>query len=122
MAGKSLIDRLKKAVKKIKVLLDFDSNRWRIASLLGKSSSKRRFSFNVRPGLKEYAEDSDSSGDHFGSNRQLHRTQSYPPEDDIDKRADAFIEKFRNQLKYERQISLQLRYYRGNSFDSVTSP
>ncbi|XP_073137905.1 uncharacterized protein [Henckelia pumila] len=127
MAGKSMIDRLKKAVKKIKVLLDYNASRWKIASLLGKSSGKRsRLNFNVRPGLKEYAEDSDSiggGGDHLpGSSRQLHRTQSHPVEVDIDKRADAFIEKFRNQLKYERQISLQLRYYRGNSFDSVTSP
>ncbi|XP_075515615.1 uncharacterized protein LOC142550267 [Primulina tabacum] len=124
MAGKSLIDRLKKAVKKIKVLLDYNANRWKIASLIGKSTGKRsRLSFKVKPGLKEYAEDSESSDDHHPrSSPQLHRTQSHPVEVDIDKRADAFIEKFRNQLKYERQISLQLRYYRGNSFESVTSP
>ncbi|KAI3472441.1 hypothetical protein Pfo_029561 [Paulownia fortunei] len=95
-----LLGRLKRAVKKIKFLLNFNVNRWKLASIIGASSSKRRLSFNDRPGLRAC------------------RTISYPSEDDIDKRADAFIANFYKQLQYERQISLELRYYRGNSFDS----
>ncbi|KAI3444149.1 hypothetical protein Pfo_000814 [Paulownia fortunei] len=116
-----LLGRLKKAVKKIKFLLDFNVNRWKLASIIGASSSKRRISFNDRPGLTACVEDSDSNYDP-GSGRSLQRTTSYPSEDDIDKRADAFIKNFHKQLRYERQISLELRYYRGNSFDSATSP
>ncbi|KAL3841033.1 hypothetical protein ACJIZ3_025624 [Penstemon smallii] len=116
-----LIGRLKRAVKKIKFLLDFNVNRWKLASMIGASSSKRRLSFNERPGLSSCIEDSDSSNGQ-DSARGLQRTISYPSEDDIDKRADAFIANFYKQLQFERQISLEVRYYRGNSFDSATSP
>ncbi|KAK4404562.1 hypothetical protein Sango_0824800 [Sesamum angolense] len=122
----SLVGRLKRAVKKIKFLLDFKVNRWKLASMIGRtSSSKRRLSFNDRPGLRACMEEDPDPNDHDhpGSSRGLHRTISYPStEDDIDKRADAFIANFHRQLRFERQISLELRYYRGNSFDSVTSP
>ncbi|KAL0404580.1 UNVERIFIED_CONTAM: hypothetical protein Sradi_2098800 [Sesamum radiatum] len=120
----SLVGRLKRAVKKIKFLLDFNVNRWKLASMIGRtSSSKRRLSFNDRPGLRAFMEeDPDPNDRDRGSARGLHRTISYPSEDDIDKRADAFIANFHRQLRFERQISLELRYYRGNSFDSATSP
>lgn len=117
----SLVGRLKRAVKKIKFLLDFNVNRWKIASLIGASSSKRRLSFNDRPGLRACFEDSESNDDP-GSARGLQRTISYPSEDDVDKRADAFIANFYKQLQIERQVSLELRYYRGNSFNSEKSP
>ncbi|KAL2232809.1 uncharacterized protein LOC105155682 [Sesamum indicum] len=120
----SLVGRLKRAVKKIKFLLDFNVNRWKLASMIGRTSSrKRRLSFNDRPGLRACMEEDQDPNDHDpGSSRGLHRTISYPSEDDIDKRADAFIANFHRQLRFERQISLELRYYRGNSFDSATSP
>lgn len=87
--------------------------------MIGASSSNRRLSFNDRPGLRGVTEDSESEHE---SGRGLRRTISYPSEDDIDKRADAFIANFYKQLQYERQVSLELKYYRGNSFDSTTSP
>ncbi|KAI3446650.1 hypothetical protein Pfo_003315 [Paulownia fortunei] len=117
-----LLGRLKRAVKKIKFLLNFNVNRWKLASIIGASSSKRRLSFNDRPGLRACVEEDPDPNDDPGSSRGLQRTISYPSEDDIDKRADAFIANFYKQLQYERQISLELRYYRGNSFDSSKSP
>ncbi|KAA0052985.1 hypothetical protein E5676_scaffold139G00970 [Cucumis melo var. makuwa] len=39
-------------------------------------------------------------------------------EEDVDQRAEIFIENFRRQLRLERQISLQLRYYRVNSYET----
>ncbi|WVZ92660.1 hypothetical protein U9M48_038706 [Paspalum notatum var. saurae] len=38
-------------------------------------------------------------------------------DDDIDQRAEEFIANFYRQLRMERQVSLQLRYVRGNSWD-----
>ncbi|KAG8367713.1 hypothetical protein BUALT_Bualt16G0101600 [Buddleja alternifolia] len=123
-----LLSRLKRAVKKITFLLNFNVNRFKLISNLRASSSTRRFSFGDRPGLRACVEDSDPDDEPAGSSRSgLHRTTSYPSpssssEDDIDKRADAFIANFYKQLQYERQISLELRYCRGNSFDSTPSP
>ncbi|KAL2502191.1 hypothetical protein Fot_36039 [Forsythia ovata] len=120
--GWPLIGRLKRAVKKIKFLLNLNVNRWKLASMIGRSSSKRRLSFNERPGLGAFMEDTDpnNSDQPVSSTRELQRTTSYPSEDDIDKRAEKFIANFHKQLQLERQISLQLRYYRGNSFDSAS--
>ncbi|KAL0289283.1 UNVERIFIED_CONTAM: hypothetical protein Sangu_2465800 [Sesamum angustifolium] len=125
--GEALLGRLKRAVRKIKFLLNFNVNRWKLASIIGASSSKRSsarlMSFNDRPGLRACVEDSGSDGSQGSSTRPgLQRTMSYPSEDDVDKRADAFIANFYRQLHYERQISLELRYYRANSLDSSTSP
>ena len=103
-------------MKKVKFLLNFNMNRWRIVSMIGASSSSRRLSFTDRPGLKACADDYDS--DYSGSySRRLARTTSYQSEDDIDKRAEMFIANFHRQLQIERQVSLQLKYLRGNSFD-----
>ncbi|KAK4431953.1 hypothetical protein Salat_0957400 [Sesamum alatum] len=125
--AEALLGRLRRAVKKIKFLLNFNVNRWKLASIIGASSSKRssaRLSFNDRPGLRACVEDSGSDDSQGSSTRMpgLQRTMSYPSEDDVDKRADAFIANFYRQLQYERQISLELRYYRANSLDSSTSP
>ncbi|RLN03904.1 hypothetical protein C2845_PM13G18920 [Panicum miliaceum] len=38
-------------------------------------------------------------------------------DDDIDQRAEHFIANFYRQLQMERQVSLQLRYVRGDSWD-----
>ncbi|GFP99457.1 hypothetical protein PHJA_002089800 [Phtheirospermum japonicum] len=117
-----LLGKLKRAVKKIKFLINFNVNKLKLASIIGASSSKRRLSFNDRPGLRACMEDPDLNNDPESSKGRLQRTISYPSsEDDIDKRADAFIANFYKNLQYERQISLELRYYRANSFDSSTS-
>ncbi|KAM7252581.1 hypothetical protein ACFE04_008090 [Oxalis oulophora] len=115
----SLLNRLRTAVKKIKFLMKFSLNRWRLASMIGASSSRRKLSFNERPGLIACTEEYDqidrsiSSSPSFG---RLHRSISYQSEDDIDKRAEMFIENFHRQLRIERQISLELKYCRGDSF------
>lgn len=118
----SLFGRLKRAVKKIRFLMDFNINRWKLASIIGTSSSKRRLSFNDRPGLRacmDYDSDSNDSGSARAGS--LQRTISYPSDqDDIDKRAEMFITNFYRQLKIERQISLELSYARANSFDSAS--
>ncbi|KAL3623882.1 hypothetical protein CASFOL_032698 [Castilleja foliolosa] len=116
--GWLLLGKLKRAVKKIKFLINFNINKLKLASSFGASSSKRRLSFNDRPGLRACMDDPDLNDDSGSSRGRLERTMSYPSsEDDIDKRAEVFIAIFYKNLRYERQISLEVRYYRGNSFD-----
>ncbi|XP_050219657.1 uncharacterized protein LOC126670046 [Mercurialis annua] len=140
--GWSLLSRFQRVVKKVKVLLSLDINRWRlVASMIGASSisnnSRRlsfngaslvtknsgRLSFNERAGLKACVDDTESEdcsarNNDFSPRFELHRTISNQSEDDIDKRAELFIENFRRQLQIERQISLELKYFQGdnNSF------
>ena len=123
----SLLTRLKRAVKNVRFLLDFNMSRWRLASVLGHaSSSSKRISFNDRPGLRAVCDDDtidfeDSVGSSVASSRTgIQRTISCPSEDDVDKRADMFIANFYHQLQIERQISLELQYCRGNSFKLIS--
>ncbi|CAN4114958.1 unnamed protein product [Withania somnifera] len=139
----SLLGKLKRAVKKIVFLLNFDVNKWKLASyMIGSSRRKRhhQLSFNEKilqkqpTGLKVICIEDDhdlvsdanyeySSSSSRNSFKGIQRTMSYPAsEDDIDKRAEMFIANFYNQLRLERQISLELRYCRGSSFESSTSP
>ncbi|KAB2626310.1 hypothetical protein D8674_017970 [Pyrus ussuriensis x Pyrus communis] len=118
----SLLSRLRKAVRKVSFLLNLNVNCWRIVSMIGRtvSSNQQLMSFNDHPGLKAACGDETSSEEEdSGSSRgHLQRTISYPSDqDDIDQRAEMFIANFRRQLRVERQISLELRYGRGNSFD-----
>lgn len=123
-----LLSRLRRAVKKVSFLLNLNMNRWRIASMLSRSSSavQRIRSFNDRPAGLTAACDSDENSEEDsvssrGSSRHLQRTISYPSDqDDIDQRAEMFIANFRRQLQIERQVSLELRYCRGNSLDMVS--
>ncbi|KAJ6434746.1 hypothetical protein OIU84_000061 [Salix udensis] len=114
---------LKRTVKKISFLLGF--RKWRLSSILWNASSSsssssgtiRRLSFNDRIGLHGVIGDVES--DHqITPVRALERARSHgsSSDDDVDKRAEIFITNFRRQLLMERQVSLQLRYYRGNSF------
>ncbi|XP_021893180.1 uncharacterized protein LOC110811107 [Carica papaya] len=119
----SLLGRLRTAVKKVKFLLNFNVNRWRLASIIGASSSKRRLSFNDnKPGLRAYVEFDTDSDESYSPASGLYRTTSYQSEDDIDKKAEMFIANFYRQLRIERQISLDLKYCRGNSFNNYMSP
>ncbi|CAL5333465.1 unnamed protein product [Camellia sinensis] len=125
-----LLGRLRRAVKKISFLLNFNINRWRIASTIGASSSNHRrlsHSFNDRPGLRDCTDDLNTYYDSPGSSRGgggrgggISRTSSCPSEDDIDKRAEMFIANFYRQLQIERQVSLELRYCRANSLESAS--
>ncbi|KAG5112526.1 hypothetical protein JHK82_035795 [Glycine max] len=115
----SLLSRLRVAVQKVKLLLNATvlSHAWHAATILrGVSLSKRQISFNDRPGLMMCtASDETDSEDLVSPAHSLQRTISCPSDDDIDKRAEMFINNFRRQLKMERQISLQLRYCRENT-------
>ncbi|KAJ8751078.1 hypothetical protein K2173_016259 [Erythroxylum novogranatense] len=117
----SLLARLRRVVNKVKILLSFEMNRWRLASMIGVYSRRYRFSFNDRPGLRACTDDVESSENSVSSPYALRRTISYQSEDDIDKRAETFIENFRRQLRIERQVSLELKYLQGNGSTS-TSP
>ena len=120
----SLLTRLKRAVKKVKFLIDFSMNRWHLASVLGRASSSKRISFiNDRPGLRAACDDDTVYSDESGgssSRSGIQRTMSFPSEEDVDKRADMFIANFYRQLQLERQISLEIQYCRGNSFKSIS--
>lgn len=142
----SLLGRLRTAVKKVTFLLNLDINRWHIvSSLIGgrRTLSSRRLSFNERLGLTSivsspahdeyystwaspYTATSSSQISPEQGELQLQKTQSFPlqrttsfpEEDDIDRRAEMFITNFKRQLRMERQVSLELRYRRDNSFES----
>ncbi|KAK9055231.1 hypothetical protein SSX86_026313 [Deinandra increscens subsp. villosa] len=143
----SLLGRLRTAVKKVTFLMNFNINRWRLASsIIGRRGgrahalSSRRRSFNERLGLtsimsspsdRDYSNgvtpfmtpSYQMSPEEKGELQKtrsfpLQRTTSFPEEDDIDKRADMFISNFYRQLKMQRQVSMQLRYNRDPSFES----
>ncbi|KAF9662644.1 hypothetical protein SADUNF_Sadunf18G0075700 [Salix dunnii] len=106
----SMLSRLRRAIRKVKIILNLDMSRWRVASLIGAASSSRhQLSFNDRPGLRGYADFDEIESEDSGGSMGLQRTISYQSEDDIDKRAEMFIDNFRRQLQIERQISLELR-------------
>lgn len=120
---------LKRAVKKINlILLSFKLNRLRLASILGcasRASTRHCLSFNDRLGLYGCIEDENTHGNQRGLRRvQSTRTHDRPrdqdsddhDDDDVNRRADVFIANFRRQLMFERQVSLQLRYCREESF------
>ncbi|XP_022987374.1 uncharacterized protein LOC111484948 [Cucurbita maxima] len=118
MAATSLLGRLRNAVEKLKFMMKFNIQSWRLAAMLGRTSSRNlRLSFNESPGLKVCKEDIIESSEHSNSSSRggLQRTPSYASEDDVDKRAEAFIANFYRQLRIERQVSLELQYCRGNS-------
>ncbi|GAV77884.1 DUF761 domain-containing protein, partial [Cephalotus follicularis] len=106
-----LLGSLKRAVKKINILL----LKWRLSCMLKYAYSKKRrpLSFNDRLGLNGCFEDVVESDENNSiSIRAIERTRSYNAnsDDDIDRRAEVFISNFRRQLWYERQVSLELRY------------
>ncbi|CAB4266582.1 unnamed protein product [Prunus armeniaca] len=118
----SLVSHLKRAVKKINlILLDFKLNQLKLASILActnRASARQCLSFNDRLGLHGCIED-----DKADENRCLRRVLSTRTHDrasddgdDVDHRADVFIANFRRQLRFERQVSLELRYCRRDSF------
>ncbi|PKA51407.1 hypothetical protein AXF42_Ash002772 [Apostasia shenzhenica] len=133
-----LVGRLRQAISKVRFLLSFNLRRWLLSSA---ASSRRRHSLENRPrspGLLDL-----TSPDEYGyylwdpappPPRTLSppspatasppqvlvksmspRSASVSPasSDDINQRAEEFIERFYRQLRMERQISLQLRYCKG---------
>ncbi|XP_026431847.1 uncharacterized protein LOC113329089 [Papaver somniferum] len=130
-----LLSRLKRAVKKVRYVLNFNIiSKWRLASMVGSSSSQRRLSFNNnnnQSGLLSFIEDRrhhQHGIDQMGLNspslrREISRTTSILSTDDqdIDDKAEMFINNFYKQLQMERQVSLELRYCRENSLESNLS-
>ncbi|XP_059461834.1 uncharacterized protein LOC132190813 [Corylus avellana] len=113
--------RLRKAVKKLKLLLSFNARRWCLGgSNIGSFSYRRRLSFDDRLGLHGCIEDNKSDGGDRSATRSIQRATSFASDDDIDKRAEIFIANFRRQLRFERKVSLELSYCRstGSSFKS----
>ncbi|XP_019053614.1 PREDICTED: uncharacterized protein LOC109114828 [Nelumbo nucifera] len=116
------LNRLRTAVKKVRFLLNYNVNRFRLASIIGKPSGHRRLSFNDRPGLRVITDDTDSEDSGSARGLQgLQRTISFPSEEDVDSRAEMFISNFYRRLQIERQISLELQYCRENSLESTRS-
>ncbi|KAF6138496.1 hypothetical protein GIB67_022530 [Kingdonia uniflora] len=124
-----LLSRLRKAVKKVSFILNFNMIQWRAASKILGSTSQRRISFNDRgrQGLQDCISETDD--DQPGSSRgggTLQRATSgvsaYEDDTlDIDRRADMFISNFYRHIQMERQVSLELQYCRGNSMESTRS-
>ncbi|KAI3725126.1 hypothetical protein L1987_64902 [Smallanthus sonchifolius] len=127
-----LLTSFKTVIKKVTFLMNSNVNRWRLISAFtnggggGGGGSRRRLSFGERLGLTAIVSSSDDdeendnlevcdSGSYskeLKKTRSFHvqRTMSFPEEDDVDKRAEMFIENFYRRLRYEKQVSLQLRY------------
>ncbi|KAK4746578.1 hypothetical protein SAY87_025615 [Trapa incisa] len=128
----TVVRRLRRAVNKVRFLLNFRLHKWLFSGALRGSPGHRRLSFGDRPGPSLCTEDMESNDAATSSGQasrqlSLQRTISSPNYsdqdcDDINKKADIFIANFYRQLELERQISLELRYCRGNSFESMKSP
>ncbi|XP_068652670.1 uncharacterized protein [Aristolochia californica] len=112
------LSRLRRAIRKVRFLLSFNIHRWRVGSMVG-TYSRRQLSFGDPQGLLDCADDDVQVEDlRTGSPPlALQRTIS----DDIDKKAEAFIENFYKRIQMERQVSLELRYLRGNGLERTLS-
>ncbi|MFS7918217.1 hypothetical protein Hanom_Chr03g00198221 [Helianthus anomalus] len=138
-----VLSRLKAVVKNVTFLMNSNINRWRIVSAFTGRVGGRRLSFGEGLGLTAIMSSSDddeennnigfcdtgSSSSPSSSSPELNksksfrvdRTKSFREEEDIDKRAEMFIDNFYRQLRYQKQVSLELRYARNRSFESSDS-
>lgn len=87
------------------------------------SSRHRRMSFKEPPGLLDCTIEYDQVVDdpEVGRSSPAPMVMQRMPSDDIDRKADAFIANFYERIRMERQVSLQLRYLRGTSFERTLS-
>lgn len=133
IAETSLLNKLKRAIQKVKFLLSFNPTRWVVSSFRG-SFTLRKISFNAQPSLLDCTIDStpvdlhrwgsiSSSVSRTTSNAsQVSRTISNASSiDDIDKKAEIFIANFYKHIQLERQVSLDLRYCSQNSLERIES-
>jgi len=145
----SILGALREAVRKVRFLLSSGATRWmllaRAAPRRGLSFGSRPPGLlDVEGSIVSPAASSSSSSRTSRSaslgtatTRSLSRASSAAassPEDasrggspassggdsDVDRRADLFISNFRRHLEMERQVSLQLRYVRLNSWEDRT--
>lgn len=145
----SLLGSLRTAVKKVRFLLSFSATRWILSSITGArpgavaGATPRRVSFNSRPSLLDVegslalpARPTRPSRAASLGARSVSRTSSAaaselsrtssgasspPGDDDVDRRAELFIANFYKHIQMERQVSLQLRYCRGDSLERTPS-
>ncbi|TKY74635.1 hypothetical protein E2542_SST03398 [Spatholobus suberectus] len=107
-----LLRQLLRSMKKLKSLM----HSWRVHSISSVSRKlKQRWCrlFNKQMGMQRFLEDEEINGDHVVHYR---RTTRYVSEDDIDKRAEAFIANFRRQLSLERIVYSEPKYYIRDGF------
>ncbi|RWW48678.1 hypothetical protein BHE74_00045231 [Ensete ventricosum] len=133
-----LLSLLRRAIQKVRFLLSFDATRWMASSLNRSPLVSRRLSFTAGPSLLDCTDDdgyeagsspsttvsllsspaSRTTSPESEASRSLNGASS---DDDINQRADRFIENFYQQLRMERQVSLQLRYCRKKSLEEDAS-
>ncbi|XP_074585209.1 uncharacterized protein LOC141840992 [Curcuma longa] len=135
-----ILSQLKRAVQKVKFLLSFDATRWILSSLSGSSkpSPGRGLSFQARPSLLDCSDDYSSFGVRGTSLSRASSLALSSPEtpaanmsrsasdasasvsgEDINVKADRFIECFYRRLQMERQVSLELRYLKPKSPEKI---
>ncbi|XP_020578758.1 uncharacterized protein LOC110023609 [Phalaenopsis equestris] len=129
-----LLNRLRKAITKVRFLLSFNLRQWLLFPTSA-PSSHRLLSLDNQPpspGLLDVAGEfsyylfdplssSPPTRPSSSGSKPLRRTISRAVSgssnassiDDIDQRAENFIENFYRQLRMERQVSLELRYCDG---------
>ncbi|XP_074569356.1 uncharacterized protein LOC141825995 [Curcuma longa] len=139
----SVLSQLRRAIANVKFLLSFDATRWIVSSLKRSSSpAAAELRFKTRPSLLDCSDDYYDARSSFALSRtssslvgspdpatQMTRSasdassSSSSPDggsgEDINLKADRFIEGFYRQLQMERQVSLELRYLRGDSGKSL---
>nr|KYP57231.1 hypothetical protein KK1_003489 [Cajanus cajan] len=93
-----LIRQFVRSMKKLKSLI----RSWRMHSSVSRSLKQRWCKlFHKQMGMQRFLEDEEIN----------RRTISYVSEDDVDKRAEAFIANFRRQLSLERIVYSEPKYY-----------
>ncbi|CAL9162816.1 unnamed protein product [Musa hybrid cultivar] len=131
-----LLSRLRGAIHKVRFLLSFDATKWIAISSFKRSLPvpPRPLTFTARPSLLDCTDDYYDARSSFALSRTMSpcspasMTPSPVPEisrstsdassgDDIDQRAERFIENFYRQLRMERQVSLELSYRREKSLE-----
>ncbi|XP_074590714.1 uncharacterized protein LOC141846574 [Curcuma longa] len=135
------LSRLRRVIEKVKFLLSFDATRWMISSLKRSSPPPAELRFKTPPSLLDCSDEYyDSRSSSFVLSRTSSSLLSSPAletpmtrsasdaspswspggsGEDVNLRADRFIEGFYRQLLMERQVSLELRYVRENSGKSL---
>ncbi|XP_072971833.1 uncharacterized protein [Typha angustifolia] len=144
MASESsaVMSRLREAVQKVRFLLSLsDTTRWVITSIAGSSPMRPRLSFKRQLSLLDCTGDGAEDYYEVGSSLSTSRTSSTVVSRtsssismtrtssdastascyDIDTRADLFIEQFREHLRMEKQVSLEIRYRKEKSLERTWS-
>ncbi|KAI0504669.1 hypothetical protein KFK09_015621 [Dendrobium nobile] len=135
-----LLSRLRQTITKVRFLLSFNLRQWLLSSTA--TASRRRLSLDSQPLSPGILDATDEHSYYWPfdpvisspppptkpSNsisqpltrtisRGMSASSTASSTDDINQRADDFIENFYRQLRMERQVSLELRYCNGK--DSV---